>query len=162
VASAQSIVPKKRTCPPVGQDKCHAFGEDRICDLIVSGESLTSIAAQIGIHVSTLITWTELDPQRSARIREARQRSGRIWDEKAEAVIAMAGDPFELSKAKELAHHYRWRAKAIAPRDYGEKVSTEHTGKGGGPIQIAAVDLRNLNDAELEHMQSMLAKVVNE
>lgn len=150
--------PKKQTRPPVGRNKCDAFGLDTICELIVAGESLTSIAARIDVHVSTLINWSEEDKQRSARMKEARQQSGRIWDEKAEEVIIRAGDPFELSKAKELAHHYRWRAKAIAPREYGDKVQNEHTGKDGGPIAIAAVDLKNLSDEELENMNRLMSK----
>ena len=131
---------------------------DAICDMIVEGNSLTHIAKTVGVHVSALVRWVENDPQRSALVREARVRSAKIWDEKAEAVIAAAPDKFELERARELAHHYRWRAKAIAPREYGDKVQQEHTGKDGGPIALAAVDLRNLKDDELEHMQRLLAK----
>jgi hypothetical protein len=134
------------------------FDIDLICDMITTGSSLTAVAKEIGIHAATLIRWLEDDPQRSARAREARVRSARIWDEKAERVIAEAPDKFELDRAQALAHHYRWRAKAIAPRDYGDKVQQEHTGAGGGPIAIAAVDLRNLSDAELESMNSLMAK----
>ena len=149
---------KRRTAPPVAQDKCTAFGLDRICDMIVAGETLTGIAAQVGVHVSSLLTWGEADPQRSARMREARHLAGRIWDEKAEMGILLAADPFELSRAKELAHHYRWRAKAVAPKEYGDKVTTEHTGKDGGPIALAAIDLKGMSDAELAQMQALLSK----
>lgn len=154
----QKTTVKKQTRPPTARNKCDAFGLERICELIVSGASMTSIAAGIGVHISTLIEWSEDDPQRSARMREARQHSGRIWDEKAEEVILVAADKFELDKAKELAHHYRWRAKAIAPREYGERVTQEHTGADGGPIAIAAIDLKNLSDAELENMNRLLTK----
>lgn len=154
----QKTTAKKQTRPPVARNKCDAFGLERICELIVSGASMTSIAAGIGVHISTLIEWSEDDPQRSARMREARQHSGRIWDEKAEEVILVAADKFELDKAKELAHHYRWRAKAISPREYGERVTQEHTGADGGPIAIAAIDLKNLSDAELENMNRLLTK----
>lgn len=153
---------KKLTRPPVSRAKCDVFGLEKICQLIISGESMTKIAAQIGVHVSTLIEWTEDDPKRSARMREARQHSGRIWDEKAEQGIITAADKFELEKARELAHHYRWRAKAIAPREYGDRVTQEHTGAGGGPIAVAAVDMKNLNDIELENMQRLLAKAAAE
>ena len=131
---------------------------DAICDMIVEGNSLTHIAKTVGVHVSALVRWVENDPQRSALVREARVRSAKIWDERAEAVIAAAPDKFELERARELAHHYRWRAKAIAPREYGDKVTQEHTGKDGGPIALAAVDLRGLKDDELDHMQRLLAK----
>jgi len=51
------------------------------------------------------------------------------WDEKSELLLTNAKDNFELMKAKELAHHYRWRAKAIAPRDYGDKQVDQDKGK---------------------------------
>jgi hypothetical protein len=47
----------------------------------------------------------------------------------AEDVIAQAGEQFDLAKAKELAHHYRWRAKMANPREYGDKTSIEHSGE---------------------------------
>jgi hypothetical protein len=158
IMTENSPAPKRRTCPPVARDRCTAFGLQRICEMITAGESMTGIAAQIGVHVSTLIEWSEDDPQRTARLREARQRSARVWDERAESVIAAASDPFELNRARELAHHYRWRAKAIAPREYGDRVTNEHTGAGGGPIAVAAVDLRGLSDAELEQAHALLSK----
>lgn len=154
-----SIVERKKSGPvPVVDAKCSQFGIETICDMITSGDSLTKIAKDIGIHAATLIRWIEEDPQRSARAREARVRSAKIWDEAAEAVIKAAPDKFELERARELAHHYRWRAKAIAPREYGDKVQQEVTGANGGPIALAAVDLRGLKDDELEHMQKLLAK----
>ena len=150
--------PKKLTRPPTARAKCDAFGLEAICARVVGGESMTAVAAEIGVHISTLIEWLEDDAQRSARMRAARSMAARVWDEKAEQGLATASDPFELSRAKELAHHYRWRAKAVAPREYGDKLTQEHIGAGGGPITIAAVDLKNLSDSELEQMQRLLSK----
>lgn len=152
---------KRRTCPPVARDRCTAFGLDNICARITAGESMTAVSAAIGVHISTLIEWVQEDPQRSARMRTARENAARVWDEKAEMGLAAATDPFELSRAKELAHHYRWRAKAVAPREYGDRVTQEHTGAGGGPIALAAVDLKGLSDDELERMQLLLSKAAN-
>jgi len=47
----------------------------------------------------------------------------------------------------------------MLPKVYGDKIQTEHTGKDGGPIQLQAVDLRNLSDSELDDMQRLLDKV---
>ena len=47
----------------------------------------------------------------------------------------------------------------MLPKVYGDKLTQEVTGKGGGPIQLAAVDLRNLSDSELDDMQKLLDKV---
>jgi hypothetical protein len=37
----------------------------------------------------------------------------------------------------------------MLPKVYGDKITQEHTGSNGGPIALAAVDLKNLSDAEL-------------
>ena len=52
----------------------------------------------------------------------------------------------------------KWMLSKMLPKVYGDKVTQEHTGAGGGPIAIASVDLRNLSDAELENMQLLMAK----
>ena len=53
----------------------------------------------------------------------------------------------------------KWMLSKMLPRVYGDKLTQEVTGKGGGPIQLAAVDLRNLSDSELDDMQKLLDKV---
>ena len=138
--------------------KCDEFGTDALCEHLMGGGSLTSAAAQLGVSLSAFIAWVESDADRSARAREARAAAAKLWDELAEHHIASAADVFQLSRAKELAHHYRWRAKAVAPRDYGDKVTQEHVGKDGGPIQTATMDLRGLTDEELATAQALLAK----
>ena len=122
------------TKPPVAQEKLDALGIDAICDAIRNGCTMTSIAGSVDVGFASLSTWICKDSEHSARVREARIESARLWDELATDRIANACDPFELSKAKELAHHYRWRASKIAPRDYGDKMQQEITGKDGAPL----------------------------
>ena len=95
---------------------------DDVIAEIQAGHTLTAIARKMGVARSKLLVWIEEDDDRSARVREARRRAAWAWDELAEDVIRNAADPLELSRAKELAHHYRWRASKIAPREYGDKV----------------------------------------
>lgn len=95
---------------------------EELCDRVEGGESIAQIAESLGVPNSTVLRWIEADPQRSARATRAREKSARTWDEKAEQELRQAGDPFALSRAKELAQHYRWRASKIAPREYGDKL----------------------------------------
>jgi hypothetical protein len=44
---------------------------------------------------------------------------------------------------------------------FREKVELEHTGKDGGAITMAGVDLKGLNDTELAQMQALLQKANN-
>ena len=57
------------------------------------------------------------------------------------AVIAEAEDAFQLAKAKELAIHWRWRAKVVNPK-YRDR--TILAGDPTAPLVIASI-----SDAEL-------------
>lgn len=113
---------------------------ESIADLIEGGLSISQVAATVGKPRSSLWNWIEADPVRSVRAREARSVSAERWDDLSVAVIEDAGDPFALAKAKELAHHYRWRASKIAPAIYGDKVEQKHTGSIGLTMQATPED----------------------
>lgn len=132
-ASARAQVQTKKQ--PTIAERIEAFGIEAVCERLANGVTMTAIAEEIGVTVGKLSQWIASDEEHSARAREARIHAARIWDEKALSVIEQALDPFELQRAKELAHHYRWRASKTAPKEYGDKVTQEHTGADGGPIQ---------------------------
>lgn len=113
---------------PIAREKLDAIGVEAICDRIGNGKSLTAIAMESGVSVGSLFAWIAADSERSACVRETRTRMASYWEEKAESCIADAADEFELKKARELAHHYRWRAAKIAPREYGDKLEVNNTG----------------------------------
>lgn len=100
---------------------------EKVCDMIVEGNSMGQIAKASGCSLANLIRWIELDAERSARAKDARVLAARYWDEQAEQVIKDASNALEVTKARELASHYRWRAKAIAPRDYGDRQQVDMT-----------------------------------
>ena len=127
--------PPEKKATTAGQ-RMEAYGIDAIADDVSGAKTMTEIAAAIGVTVGQLSTWIAADVERSARVREARTVAARYWDERSEKEILSASDPFELARAKELAHHYRWRAAKIAPKEYGDKIQAEHTGADGGAIQV--------------------------
>lgn len=129
--------PPEKKATTAGQ-RMEAYGIDAIADDVSGAKTMTEIAAAIGVTVGQLSTWIAADVEHSARVREARTVAARYWDERSEKEILSASDPFELARAKELAHHYRWRAAKIAPKEYGDKVHNEHTGANGGAIQVAS------------------------
>jgi len=101
---------------------------DEVCQMLESAHTQREIAAEFNLHPSSLTRWLA-DPQRSARAKESRAAAAVLWDERAQEAIEDAGDPFELAKAKELAHHYRWRASKIAPKEYGDKQQVDVAAK---------------------------------
>lgn len=114
---------------------------DEVCQELAAGQTMTAIARENGWAISRFLAWVEADADRSARVKAARQAAARMWDERATEVIEAARDPFELSKAKELAHHYRWRAKAIAPKEYGDKVAVDMDARVTSARQLSTDEL---------------------
>lgn len=135
------------------QQKLNALGIDAVCERIGNGESMTAIAQNVGVAFGSLSAWLAADGERSARARDARQATARHWDEKAEAEIAAAIDPFSLSRAKELAHHYRWRASKIAPREYGDKLAL------GGADELPGFKLDGLDHGTLVELRNVIQSV---
>lgn len=116
----------KKTKPgpaPIAQNKLDAAGVTAVCDMIIEGKSYREIAKHYAVGLATLATWIEADPERSHACARAREISAQTFDEQALEVIREAKDGFALSKAKEEAIHLRWRAKAVNPRRYGDKVA---------------------------------------
>lgn len=134
-ASARKAAEKKQ---PTIAERIEAFGIEAVCERLSNGMTMTALSEEIGVTVGKLSQWIASDEEHSARAREARIHAARIWDEKALSVVEQALDLFELQRAKELAHHYRWRASKTAPKEYGDKVTQEHTGANGGAIQVAS------------------------
>lgn len=116
------------------------YGVEWVREQVLELRTLSQIAQEADVALSTLIGWIASDAERSARIRDARRLAAEAWVEKAEQVVADAKNNFELQKARELAHHYRWRASKISPQ-YNDKVVQEHTGPGGGPVSITKIQL---------------------
>jgi len=53
----------------------------------------------------------------------------------------------------------KWMLSKMLPKVYGDKIQTEHVGKDGGPVQLAAVDLKNLSDEELNQLNETMKKI---
>ena len=52
----------------------------------------------------------------------------------------------------------KWKLSKMLPKVYGDRTTTEHTGAGGGPITLAAIDLKGMTDEELTQMTALLSK----
>lgn len=151
--------PRRLLVKEIARKKFEIFGIDRVCDALIQGVSLAKMAKEFESDHAQLCQWVEADKSRSAKVKEARRISARHWDEHAEWRLDAAKDMFELAKAKELAVHYRWRAKMVAPKDYADRVTQEVTGPEGGPLQMAGLSLNGLSDEDLETVQRILSKI---
>ena len=118
----------------MGKRELDRLGIDWVCEQITEGKMLREIAREVGCSISAISEWLA-SPDHSARAREARKAAAAAYTEMAEEGIRNAADPFELAKAKELAHHFRWKAAKMDPK-YGDKTQTEITGAEGAPLQV--------------------------
>ena len=75
-------------------------------------------------------------------------------------MIAAAKDALALGKARELAHHYRWRASKIAPRDYGDRMAVTGGGPGAPPVAMQ-LDVSDRLAALLEHAKRRRGELVD-
>lgn len=107
----------------VAQTKLDAIGVDSIAERIAGGETYREICGSVGVGLGSFCAWIEETPERSQACARAREISAQAYEEMAQEEIESAADQFELAKAKELAVHWRWRAKAVNPRRYGDKVA---------------------------------------
>ena len=84
-----------------------------------------------------------------------------VFDEAGEPVLKKVLMPLNndvIAHKRVQIDTRKWMLSKMLPKIYGDKLTQEHTGANGGPIAMAAVDLKNLSDEELENMNRLLAK----
>ena len=102
---------------------------EAVLERIVEGKTFREMAAEFEVSISTLHAFLTKD-EHSARTRAALALSSSQYAEKAELTLLEAvGTKEELSRAKELAQHYRWMASKRNPALFGEKVDVTSDNK---------------------------------
>jgi hypothetical protein len=113
------------------------FGIDAFCDEVINGKTYVKIGRELGISAASVAAWLAADSERAARAKSARIMSAQSADELAEDVLM--NEDLDPIIRRELASHYRWRAKVVNPREYGEKLQID--GK---------MEVNTLTDAQIE------------
>lgn len=102
---------------------------EKICDDILEGFSYQDIATKYNVAYGVLHRFIS-HADNSARVIIARQQSADIFDTKAEKVLIDAKSNLtEITRARELASHYRWKASKRNPKVFGDKVDVTSGGK---------------------------------
>lgn len=105
--------------------KLDAFGIDRFCEWILDSKNQRELAQYLGVTSASVTLWIYMDEARTNRVKDVRKLAAAGWDELAEETLKAAKTPHELGVARELAHHYRWRAGKINHREYGDRQKPE-------------------------------------
>jgi transposase-like protein len=115
-----------------------------LLDRIASGDSVSSIAREIGVTPYALQCWLNHE-QRQDQYQAALTASADSIIDKAEAAIL--DENLDVARARELANHYRHVAKARNPRRWGDKQQIEMSGE---------LATRNLTDEDLNRKLAQL------
>lgn len=121
---------------------------DSICNLIIEGNSLRAIEVVDGMpSKTTILRWVAKNAEfrdHYARACEART------DAHADEILAIADDSvndwmerdgrtFENGEAIRRSQiridARKWLMSKMAPKKYGDKITQEQTGSGGGPVE---------------------------
>lgn len=102
------------------------------CDEVLShlgdGYTLASFAGIVGASRQTVYDWSEAHPEFLDAIKKGRAKGQHIWEQRlAKQAIDGAGNTAAIIFAM----------KNLYQDDWADKILNEHTGKGGGPIEVA-------------------------
>lgn len=106
----------------------------QIIDRVANGESLRSIKRD-GVIPSQSVIYEWLAENKAFAEQYARAREDQA-DTYADEIAAIADDPEIPSDQKRIMVDARkWIASKLKAKKYGDRVTQEHTGAEGGPIQ---------------------------
>lgn len=152
------------------QDKDRLFGE--VIELMKTGLPVSQSCAKVGITYATFVGWAfdgAGHPVRKKLYAEAKEIMHDRWADEvlsvADEVITFTDpqgvvrrDAAAVQQQRLRVDSRKWLLSKLRPGQYGEKVTQEITGKDGGPIAVANVDMKNLTDDELAKMKQLLLK----
>ncbi|MEQ5254196.1 ubiquitin carboxyl-hydrolase [Providencia sp. Je.9.19] len=125
---------------------------DDICALLANGESLRKICKRQGMPaIRTVMYWLQKHDdfmQQYVRAREGQAES--LLEEILEIADDCSPDPAAVAKAKLQVDARKWYITKVAPKKYGDKTTTELTGKNGGPIETATLTKEEYRNARQE------------
>ena len=75
-------------------------------------------------------------------------------DTEADRAIEEAASAEDAAKGRLLLDARKWYLSKLLPKKYGDKVTTELTGKDGGAVQVEHRDMTQLDDDELQRLAS--------
>ncbi len=116
---------------------------DELVRLLEFGWLVSEVATIWRVDRAQLSQWIESDGQRASRARLARKAQAEIWDRIAFAIgLFTASDKVEMTRAKLLMDHCKWRSCMYSPEDYVKRVVVKGTNENR--------DARELTTAELQ------------
>lgn len=120
---------------PPGRKPIPAETWDQVVEHLHAGYNLTEISLMDGMPARATMTQSMVKhPELNERIARARDLG---WDARAERIMTEIKEEPDAQWARLKLDANRWLLAKMNPAKYGEKITQEHTGPGGGPISVA-------------------------
>lgn len=131
---------------------------DSICERIGDGESLRSICSEEGMPSQvSVFRWLASRDEFSKQYALAREaQADALFDEMLdiaddgrndwmatrddEGNEAWRANGEHIQRSKLRLEARKWMASKLQPKKYGDKITNEHSGPDGGPIQVSRVE----------------------
>lgn len=108
-----------------------------ICRRIADGESLVEICKGSDMPSrSAVMDWLTIHEAFADKYAHARELQADYY---ADDIVRIADEAKDAQLARLQVDARKWKASKLAPKKYGDKLQTEHSGPEGGPIQTQAV-----------------------
>lgn len=113
-----------------------------ICERLASGSSLRAICALDSMpSASSVFLWLTKYPDFSENYAKAvEERASGLFDEMLDIADDVTPDAAEVAKARLRVDTRKWALSRMNPKKYGDKVTNEHTGPDGGPVQVQKIE----------------------
>lgn len=145
---------------------------DDLCGYVATGGHLAGFCRERGLLYTSVSDWIYNNPDRSVMYARAREERAEVLADEIVSIsdetdvearyqgedVKLVLDATAVARNRLRVDARKWAASKLKPRIYGDKVTTELTGANGGPVQVAALDLKGLTDAELAQMQALLSR----
>lgn len=131
---------------------------DDICKALAEGKSLRSICRAEGMPTEATVRMWAADDREGFYSQYTRARDIGL-DCVADEVFEIADGGKDHQRDRLRFDARRWYLSKLAPKRYGDKITQEHTGADGGPIQSqATVDVTGLSPEQLQALASIPVK----
>lgn len=107
-----------------------------ILDRLEQGESLLSICRTEGMPPENTVRRWVTEDREGFSAKYARSRDIGL-DHQADRIIEIADTEEDPARARVMIDARKWHLSKMAPKRYGEKLTTELSGPNGGPVPVS-------------------------
>jgi len=131
-----------------------------ICERLIEGESLRSVCRDpVMPAISTVMLWITKHSAFSEQYEKAtEERAAGMFEDMFDIADDVEPDAASVAKARLRVDTRKWALSKMLPKKYGDKITQEHTGTDGGPIQTETRWVTKLSESALMEIAAAKAE----